>query len=460
MFAVAASLVLIMFIGLSINPALAESIPVLNQLSNSLKKIYWFNDNYITYADKMNLVQDKKGIKIELEGVVYDESSLKFIYTLTSSEKLQWGVQLKDVSLRINGKNILADSQYSRVISDETKLSQDSDKNDKYAVITTYDVSDLKFDNNVPIDWNIGSIHLWGDRYAKGNWDFKFKASKAALQANIKVVDANKVIRDIDGYKAYIGKIIFTPTEIKITTSIDKKLSQDLAKADDAYEKDKSNSKLQEKAEHLRNIQTELMVCLGSEVITDEKGNELRSSTGKGDNNRGIELYHPLKEIPNKLIFTHLDYSKISDGYGNDDFGIYTVTPLKQIKTPLEFVQGDNMSIVINSIENNNGKLKVNATFRGDYAAGRITQLPILVLPEKTKVPSNKAEVEKMYKLINSTYDTNKTDIGDYYKAANTNNNTFDFYYNIESNEDYSLWLRKIPAGYYDKDKQLVIDIK
>ncbi|MDP4147212.1 MAG: hypothetical protein Q8936_22505, partial [Bacillota bacterium] len=47
MFAVAASLVLIMFIGLSINPALAESIPVLNQLSNSLKKIYWFNDNYI-----------------------------------------------------------------------------------------------------------------------------------------------------------------------------------------------------------------------------------------------------------------------------------------------------------------------------------------------------------------------------------------------------------------------------
>ena len=32
------------------------------------------------------------------------------------------------------------------------------------------------------------------------------------------------------------------------------------------------------------------------------------------------------------------------------------------------------MSIVINSIENNNGKTKINATFKGDFIASRVSK--------------------------------------------------------------------------------------
>ncbi|WP_396128438.1 DUF4179 domain-containing protein [Clostridium sp.] len=52
--AAAASIVFIIFSTIVANPALAENVPGLNQLSNYLRSIYWFNNNYISNADKIN----------------------------------------------------------------------------------------------------------------------------------------------------------------------------------------------------------------------------------------------------------------------------------------------------------------------------------------------------------------------------------------------------------------------
>ena len=213
--AVAASLVFVIFSTIVANPALAENVPGLNQLSNYLKSIYWFNDNYISSADKINITQKDKGIEINLEGVIYDESSLKFIYTLTSEKKLQWGVQLRKNSLKINGKNIEGNSE--RIKSDDEKMSNDDDELEKYAVITTFDISDLKLEDKVDIDWTINEIHTWDGNYENGNWRFNFKTSKEALKASSKIVNAN-YSTEKEGYKYSIDKIIFTPTEIKINS--------------------------------------------------------------------------------------------------------------------------------------------------------------------------------------------------------------------------------------------------
>lgn len=452
--AVAASLVFIIFSTIVANPALAENVPGLNQLSNYLKSIYWFNDNYISNADKINITQKDKGIEINLEGVIYDESSLKFIYTLTSEKKLQWGVQLRNNNLKINGKNIEGNSK--RIKSDDEKMSNDDDEQEKYAVITTFDISDLKLDDKVDIDWTINEIHTWDGNYENGNWRFNFKTSKEALKASSKVVDAN-YSTEIEGYKYSIDKIIFTPTEIKMKDTEDERLVCDVENAYKEWEKNKTNKELKERLDKLKKIQRR-MDLFGMDIM-DEKGNNLIQTHGYGSTVEGsVCVFRPLSEIPEKIIFTPTDEVETEDGeiYSPVE---YQYIPLKDIKTPFEYVQGDNMDIIINSIENKNGKTKINATFKGDFIASRVNK-SFQILPKGIKYPARGDNMSAFYDLLDSINATNSKEIRKYSEEANNTNNTFDYEYELKENEEYNLVFEKIPSENYRKDKQFSIDIK
>lgn len=455
--AIAASLVFVIFSTIVANPALANNLPGLNQLLNYFKSNYWFNDNYISNADKINITQKDKGIEINLEGVIYDESSLKFIYTLTSEKKLQWGVQFRKNSLKINGKNIVSDG--SRMDSEEEKISNDDDEVEKYAVITTFDISNLKLENNVDIDWTINEIHTWDTEYESGNWKFNFKTSKNELKANSKILNVNYSIEE-EGYKSYIDKIILTPIEVKMIGTEDIRLNKDLEDARNKYEKDPIDVEAKERLNRLRRIRQEL--DLGDINITDENGNSLIMTSGKGVNEAYVYLYKPLKNLPKKLILTPKDRSDYIM-YDSEENFMYCPSddqyiPLEDIKTPFEYNQGENMSVVINSIENSHGKIKINATFKGDFIADRVSNA-FQIIPKGIKYPNKAEEMNKFYDLLDSINATN-TQRYQYAEKANNDNNTFDYEYELRENEEYNLVFRKIPNGEYKKDKQTSVDIK
>lgn len=452
--AVVAALVLGIFATAAMNPALAENIPGLNQISKYLKSIYWFNDSYISNADKINITQKDKGIEINLEGVIYDESSLKFIYTVTSQKKLQWGVQLRKNTLKINGKNIEGNSE--RIKSDDGKISNDDDEQEKYAVITTFDISDLKLEDKVDIDWTINEIHVWDGNYENGNWRFNFQTSKEALKASSKVVDAN-YSTEIEGYKFSIDKIIFTPTEVKIRTSEDTRLIDELLDAREKYKKDQTDNEAKERVDKLQEIEAK-MSSFYDMNITDEEGNKLIQTSGNARNGVGFYIYKPLAKVPKKLIFTPIDKMETEDGLVY--FPVeHEYIHLKDIKTPFEYVQGDNMSVVINSIENNNGKIKINVTFKGDFIASRVSW-PFEMVPKGIKYPTKLDEKNEFYDLLESINATNPQKRYEYAEKANNTNNTFDYEYELKENEEYNLVFSKISSEHIRKDMQFSIDIK
>lgn len=452
--ALAASLVFIIFSTIVANPALAENVPGLNQLSNYLKSIYWFNDNYISSADKINITQKDKGIEINLEGVIYDESSLKFIYTLTSEKKLQWGVQLRKNTLKINGKTIEGNSE--RIESDDKKMSNDDDELEKYAVITTFDISDLKLEDKVDINWTINEIHIWDSNYENGNWEFKFETSKEVLKAKSRIVNSNYNI-EIEGYKYSIDKIIFTPTEIKMTAAEDKRLLYDLNEARKKFEKNPKDEEAKKKADKLEKIQREM--DLFQMNIMDENGNVLIPTNGYGNTVVGmVYVFKPLAEVPNKLIFTPIDTIKTEKGLVYSPVE-YEYIPLKDIKTPFEYTQGENMRIVINSIENNIGKTKIKATYKGDFIASRVSS-SFEILPKEIKYSANGEETNDFYDILHSINGINLEERYKYNEKANNENNTFDYEYELKENEEYNLVFEKIPNENYRKDKQFSIDIK
>lgn len=453
--AVAATLIFAIFSTIMVNPALAEDIPGLNQILSYFKPNYWFCDNYVLNADKINITQKDKGIEINLEGVIYDESSLKFIYTLTSEKKLEYGILYRKSTLKVNGKNISA----GRLNNEQIKISNDSDNIEKYAVITTFDISDFNLEDKVDIDWTINEIDTFDTEYEKGNWKFNFKTSKEALKTNSKIVNVNYSIEE-EGYKSSIDKIIITPIEVKITGKEDIKLNNDLDHARNRYEKNPTDHEAKEKINKLRKIKREL--DLSNISITDENGNSLLMTSGEGLNEEYVYLYKPLENLPKKLILTPTDMSNYIVYNSQEDFmycpGDDQYIPLKDIKTPFEYNQGENMSVIINSIENNNGSIKINATFKGDFIADRVSGA-FQIIPKGIKYPTNEEEKNKFYDLIDSINATNPQRF-EYAKKANNINNTFDYEYELKENEEYNLVFRKIPNGEYKRDSQYSIDIK
>ncbi|MHC1685251.1 MAG: DUF4179 domain-containing protein [Clostridiaceae bacterium] len=440
-YVMAATIIICLLTIASFNPVLAEKIPVLKEMSHYLKDIYWFSDNIITNASEINITQKDQGIEINLQGVVYDESSIKLIYTLTSDKKLQWGVQMNDSSLKVNGKDILNVSgkniEAEKVIIDDKKISKEDDEIEKYAVVTTFDISDMKLDDNVELSWEPRQIHTFDGVYAKGDWKFGFKISKEALKNSSKIIDTNYVIEK-EGYQNIIERIIFTPVETKIVVKHDGKINEDAYKAYLELEKDPENKEKQEKLAKLNKIDDEMYAFLYK--ITDENGNEFKilRGRGRGDENGGRTtlIYKPVEKIPEKLTFDSLknDYNKITE------------IPLKELKAPFEIKQGENMSITVNSIENNNGKIRINATFNGDYIATRIKNGSICIYPKDLKTQ------EEIYKAADKI---EKDNLLDYYSKADKENNIFDFNFEVDPSQEYIIRF----TGDYSKLNEFSIDL-
>ncbi len=451
--AIAASLILVISVVIKSTPTLADKIPTLNQLSDSLKEICSFDDSYISAADKMNITRKDNGVDVNLQGVIYDEASLKLIYTISSEKNLQGGVQMGDNSLKINGKNILINSSNIIVSNDRTKISGENDKLHQFALITTFDVSNLKLASKAKIQWTLNGINLIENNdYVKGKWQFNFKTSSKAIKGKSKIVNTNYT-KEKNGYKCTLNKIIFTPTEIKMISTEDKKLNEEIYAAACEYEKDKGNKEAKEKLNTLERVQNELYFTGMNMSIRDENGNELSLAHQNSSNGTTVSSYKALEKLPQKLIFTPVDHVTEEDVMKLPDKDQFV--SLRDIKTPFEYIEGENMIIVINSIDNKDGRTRINVTLKGGIIGSRAVR-PFEVIPHGLKYPTSPDKKDKFYNIVDSM---RKTDSSKYWKKAIDNINTFDYEFELKDNENYDLVFDKFKIPYM-KDKQIVIKMK
>ncbi|QAA34431.1 DUF4179 domain-containing protein [Clostridium manihotivorum] len=437
--AIAASVAFLVLTTVVATPALADNIPQLREISEHLKNIYSYNDNYVSNADLKNISKTYDGIEIAIQGVIYDQSSLKFIYTVTSDKKLQWGVQLRKNSLKINGKEILNKAYSSRIKTEDTKISKDGDKLEKYAVITTFDISDLKLKDKIDIDWNINEIHTENFKFAQGAWDFKVETSKELSDKSSKVLNVN-YSRDIEGHKFSIDKIIITPTETKIVSEYDSKFNEEYAKTGEEYLNNVNSKDLQDKLNKLKLIQSQIGVDLMN--ITDEQGNKIIPYESKIEDGMMTSTFSPFKQMPKKIIITPRPVNdNTTKPYipSKDEY-----ISLNSLKAPITYNQGDNMTVTINSVERNAEKIKINASFNGDFISARAADA-FKVLPNGSTYPEGKI------------IEDNKDKVSRYIEQANNKNNTFNYQYSVNANQDYNIIISKFD---FMKDKQMVFEVK
>lgn len=481
--AVAGTLI-VCFLGFStMNPAFAENIPGIGKVAKYLKNSFDYNSNMEKYGDNINIVQNKNDMEISLEGVIYDEASLKFIYTITSKEKLAWGVQIRNTSLKINGKDVLKRDKDNSITDREfsitdKKIEDLKDGGEKYAVINSYDISDLKLGKDVEIDWSINEVHLHDGIFNKGPWNFKFKTSKEKLAKNTKILDLNKEF-EVEGYKYTLNKIIITPVEVKIISTKPEKLSYELidvcseieakskVKAGDIldYESDRmvkfikgledtnENRELVEKYYKLNDINNKLKYYMEAN-ITDENGEGVQGSTGRSNNGFDVMSCRPFKTMPKKIIITPrnmVEHKKWQEMILEEEYLEYSLDDLKQ---GAEFKQVENKSIVINSVEKNEDTLKLNISYKGIDKLGRFSSNTIGLV-----------EVDRSIKNKCDKYDSDYIQGGELDKEwaeAQENLESVNLTYKLDKNKKYKIWIAKAynESDYYDVDNRMEFDVK
>lgn len=79
-------------------PTYAQNIPVVGKIFEI------FNDDYDKYASDLNVTKESNGYRVTINKILYDSLSLDIIYTIQSDKPLEDGVDLADVTLKVNDK--------------------------------------------------------------------------------------------------------------------------------------------------------------------------------------------------------------------------------------------------------------------------------------------------------------------------------------------------------------------
>lgn len=199
----AAGLVIIIGIGMT-SPAFADSIPILESITQTLNDRFGFHGEYAKYSQIVNKSVTDKGISLTINEVLADNSKLIIGYTIKSDKKIN---DLEVCSLgrflKINGKtldsngtgtgNYVDNYTYTGTEEINTSIPQNADS--------------FNIDLNVT---DIGNI--------KGNWKFAFITSTKELLKNSIIFNPNSKI-DFPDSTVTIDKVDFSPIDTSIFLS-------------------------------------------------------------------------------------------------------------------------------------------------------------------------------------------------------------------------------------------------
>ncbi|SHK56034.1 protein of unknown function [Clostridium cavendishii DSM 21758] len=160
------------------NPQLVEALPGIGSI---FKQITHGNmgepiDKFEKYATNINQTVEDNGIKINVDQVTIDDNSLA-ITALIEGKDLKQDEGIMS-SMKLNNQEVNTHSDKQKKLEDGSLM-----------VVTYANISDLKIDKDINLDWNIAYV---GDK--KGKWDFKFKVNKNK-ETNSKVININKKIK-------------------------------------------------------------------------------------------------------------------------------------------------------------------------------------------------------------------------------------------------------------------------
>lgn len=352
--AAAAALVGIIAIG-TVSPALAQNIPVLSSITQTLNDRLGLGGNYVEYSQIINKSITDKGITLTINEVLADDSKLVIGYTVKSDKELKefHGISLSRF-LKVNGKQ------------DGGHGSSYGENIDAY----TY-VGNEEFHTNLPktsdkfnIDLNIDEV-----MDTKGNWKFAFSVSKEELTKNSKVFKpGNKV--DFPDSTVTIDKVVLSPIDTSIFLS-----------GKDKYKKEVNGGSLFD---------------YDYWIAFDDRGVELIPKGiggGSHDTNTGIfqsEMqYAKSKNVPKYLTIVPCKITPSGGGSVSvDKDGKETYTAIKGKKAvevsqvmdgvyPKELSQGSMGKIIINNVKNEKDKTIVKFTAVGKAPYFQATELHI-----------------------------------------------------------------------------------
>ncbi|RMC93850.1 DUF4179 domain-containing protein [Clostridium autoethanogenum] len=187
---------------ISVNPALANGIPVIGDLLN--KNLISVNKHYKDYIDVIGKTKSDQGIDVTFESAVADDNELFLNFIVKNNNK-----EIKDdyvdalmipTSLKVNGERLDIGSGASWEFID----------NNTVKVLQKIHWSQYEKKDKMNIDMEVSE--LYGK---KGNWGVSFFVDKSKLVKNTVKCSVNKQI-GINGIEGKVDTVIVSPLTVVI----------------------------------------------------------------------------------------------------------------------------------------------------------------------------------------------------------------------------------------------------
>lgn len=203
-------------------PAYARNIPILKSVFEFLSEKNLIEKGYVEYSSDLNLSDVSNGVKVTINGVVYDGIDLSIAYTVESEKEINIEPHIMHRTFKINGGlfNSSSSTGSGKFINKNTYVAVDtfSVSNDYIPkeVIESNFGMDEEIPDNFTLDLNIQNFseEIWGD------WNFKFKVSKDKMVGQVKEVKTSIDLSEIrDGLM--VKEVVFTPISTVLRLSED-----------------------------------------------------------------------------------------------------------------------------------------------------------------------------------------------------------------------------------------------
>lgn len=438
---VAAAAVIVITTGIVVSyafPSFADAVPVLKDVVTFFRDNKLLSDESLKYTKEIKQTVSDKGITLDIQKVMLTDSTLKVFYTVETEKHMEWGAKINESNLYIDGKKV---DKGGHEETNRIKISAEGEK-EKYACVTTLNISRTELKDEFDVRWDIKSIH----RY-EGNWRVAFKADKKEISKETYIFKPN-YIRQCEGVKEIFEKIVVTPIETSIMVNLDRdSLDRAFEKIGLPKEKRYGNKKMSdEEVRKMFDFESKVTFSPYHAMILDDKGNSLKSkdmNQSQEDNNKFTYLLNGLKEKPKSLTVIPFEWTK--DNY-NKKYPSINLGNIENIKKDSKISMNKDVTLVVNNIERNGNKVKINYNFEGKYypMGSRISRISLV---------DNK-DNEEAYRLYPEFINYLEID-------SSRDNNKYSAQYEIHEKNSYRLEIiNESDACKINEDKAFTIELK
>lgn len=207
-----------------INPDIVKAIPGAERIIELFKgdRVSRSIDEYKDFTTDVKMSKSHRGITVTLEDVVIDDN--KFLSTLIVEGDKIVGDEI-DVEVRpvVNGEPILGGNSFVKRL-DENKV----------AVMTTGNLSNIKLEDNIDLKINIGGVLTWNPEFKEinGDWEMSVKVKKQEALKHSFVNNSEKTI-SVEDMNIKTGELIIS----KLGTTLKLSGNQGKGKTKEAFQK-------------------------------------------------------------------------------------------------------------------------------------------------------------------------------------------------------------------------------